>query len=149
MRHTFLVVDSQPSDLENTARQLKLVVPGAEILTAPSAEAALALLEEQRIVPSMIFVDYHLPGMSGIEMLGEVRHRRWLERAPVAMLSQPVADKVVVTSYRLGACAFLSKPARAHELREAVRDFAQAALRMSAATPVPGNPAMVRRSAAA
>lgn len=34
-------------------------------------------------------------------------------------------------------------------LREAVRDFAQAPLRMSAATPVPGTPAMVRRSAAA
>ena len=149
MRHTFLVVDSQPADLEAVVRQLKLVGPGAEVLTAPSAEAALALLEEQRIVPSMIFVDYHLPGMNGIEMRGEVRHRRWLERAPVAMLSQPVADKVVVTSYRLGACAFLSKPARPHELRETVRDFAIQPVRMNAATQVPGTPGLVRRSAAA
>lgn len=149
MRFTFLVVDSQSDQLEATVRHLKLIAPGSEVLTAASAEAALVLLEEQRVVPSMILVDYQLPGMNGIEMLGEVRHRRWLERAPVAMLSQPVADKVMVTSYRLGACAFLSKPVRSHELRETVRDFAQQAVRMNAASPVPGSQPMLRRSAAA
>ena len=136
-------------DDEGVRRSLTFLLQCSEIATRTYESAVQFLAAVPAMDHGCIITDVRMPGMSGIELLGEVRHRRWLERAPVAMLSQPVADKVVVTSYRLGACAFLSKPARAHELREAVRDFAQAPLRMSAATPVPGTPAMVRRSAAA
>jgi DNA-binding NarL/FixJ family response regulator len=86
--------------------------------------------------------------MNGIEFLGKVRQRRWLERVPVTLLSEPVDDRIVITCYRLGAAAFLTKPARQYELREAVRDFAIPAERMAAATIVPGTTDPITRSAA-
>lgn len=148
MPWTFLAVDSHEAELRETVRQLTLLNPGAETLTAASGEDALALLEERRVIPSMLFVDYHLPGMNGLELLGEVRHRRWLERAPVAMLTRAVPDRTVVTCYRLGACAFLVKPVKAFELREAVRDFGQPSVHMAAATVVPAQAPRLRGAAA-
>lgn len=148
MAWTFLIVEPDAAAREQAARQLATITPAAEIIDAASGEEALALLENARIVPSMVFVEYHLPGMNGIELLGELRHHRLLARVPVAFLSQPVADRVVVTSYRLGACVFLTKPVRPHELREAVRDFAQPAVRLGAAAVVPASPGLLRRNAA-
>jgi CheY-like chemotaxis protein len=136
----FLVVDDHPGDLEQTAAQLKTLSVGAEILTAPSGEAGLEMLHTRRVMPSLVFLDFDLgDAMSGIEFLGRVRQTRWLDRVPIAMLSEPVADRFVVTSYRLGVCAFLTKPVRGYELREAIRDFAQPAKRMTSATVIPGD----------
>jgi two-component system chemotaxis response regulator CheY len=148
MRWTFLVVDSDAAGVEEARRLLTALGPGAEVLTAASGEAALALLEEQRVLPSLVLVEYELAGMNGIDLLGEVRHRRWLERVPVALVSRAAPDRVLVTAYRLGACAFLAKPLRAHELRETVRDFAHEASRMTAASVLPGGRGEARRSAA-
>jgi CheY-like chemotaxis protein len=148
MRWTFLIVDANDRDATVTTQHLQRVMPGAEILRATTGEAAIALLEEARLVPSMIFLDFALPSMNGIEFLGNVRQRRWLERVPVTLLSEPVDDRLVVTCYRLGAAAFLTKPVRVHELREAVRDFATPAERLSVATTIPGMPSPISKSAA-
>lgn len=139
MAWTFLVIDDNGPEAARTTQQLRAIEPAADVLLASCGEAALALLEERRLLPSLIFVDFTLPDMNGLELLGKIRQRRWLERTPIAMLSEPVADKHVVNSYRLGACAFIQKPARPHELRETVRDFAQPARQMTAATVVPGS----------
>lgn len=139
MAWAFLVIDGNEAEAARTVQQLKAIQPAGEVLTATSGEAALALLEERRLIPSLMFVDFGLRDMNGFEFLGKVRQRRWLERAAVAMLSEPVADKFIVNSYRLGACAFLQKPARTHELRETVREFAQHAQQMTVATVVPGS----------
>ena len=148
MRWTFLIVDANDRDATVTTQHLQRVMPGAEVLRATTGEAAVALMEEARLVPSMIFLDYALPSMNGIEFLGKVRQRRWLERVPVTLISEPVDDRIVVTCYRLGAAAFLTKPVRIHELREAVRDFASPAERLSVATTIPGLPNPISKSAA-
>jgi len=147
MAWTFLVVDDNEAEAARAVQQLKAIEPTAQILTALSGETAIDLLEERRIVPSLTFVDFAMPGMNGIEFLGQMRHRRWLERAPVAILSEAIADRHIINCYRLGACAFLMKPAKTHELRETLRDFAQQANQMTAASLVPGNPMANRRVA--
>jgi len=148
MQKIFVVVDGLAGMREQTVRQLQGASPGAEVIEAASGEAALQLLEERRLAPSMLFTALELPGMTGLELLGEIRHRRWLERVPVAMLSEPVSDRQVVSSYRLGACVFLTQPVRARELQEAVRDFGRAAVQMNAASVVGTTPPQHRASAA-
>ena len=140
MSWTFLVVDDNEAQAARAVQQLKALQPGAQILTATSGEAALELLEERRVVPSLTFVDFAMPDMTGIEFLGQVRHRRWLERAAVAILSEPIADREIINCYRLGACAFLTKPARLHEIRETLRDFAQQTQQMTATFVIPATP---------
>lgn len=141
LRRVFLVVDDNELEGAGTASQLARLDPAATVLRAGSGESAVALLEEQRVVPSLVFLDFQLPGMNGIDTLIELRRMRWLERVPIAMLTEPIADRLVVNSYRLGACAFLTKPLTNYELREVVRDFAHEARQMAAATMVPQTPA--------
>jgi DNA-binding response OmpR family regulator len=91
----------------------------------------------------MIFAEYELGDLAGLELLSEMRQVRWLERPPFTFLSEPINDRAVVQAYRLGACAFLVKPAAVHEVREVIRDFARPARRLAAAGVVhPGGPAL-------
>ena len=124
MSYTFLVVDKSEADAARTMQQLAVAQRGAEVLFASSGERALELLEARKLAPSLIFLDFSLPDMNGIAFLGMIRQTRWLSQAPVAMLSEPVEDRHVVSCFRLGVCAFLTKPVQAHELRETLRDCA-------------------------
>lgn len=147
MKWTFLVVDDNETELRGTTAQLARVYPGAEMLTASSGSAALTLLEERRIIPSLMLVDFAMPGMNAVEFLSELKMRRWLERAPVIVVSEPIADRHIVTCYRMGAASFLAKPVHQFELRQAIREFARPAQQMAAASMVPALP-NVRTSAA-
>ncbi len=139
MAWTFLIIDDNEAEAGRAVQQLQRLQPSAQVLVAGSGRAAFTLLEEKRVVPSLMFLDYNMPGMNGIEFLGELRSHRWLEGAPVAMLTETVNDRVVINCYRFGACAFLTKPAQLHEMRETLRDFAQPEKRMTAATVVPAS----------
>lgn len=147
MNWTFLIVDPAADDVEAASRLLKRIMPDAEILRATAGEAAVTLLEETRLVPSLVFVEHNLGGMSGAQLMVALRERLWLESTPVVMLSSPVDDRVVVTCYRLGAVAFLTKPTRIFELRETVRDFARPTHHLAAARIVGGTAGSVRRTA--
>jgi len=138
MKHIYLVVDESAAEAVATERLLRQVNPRGDVWLAGSTAEALELIESRRTVPSLTFIEGNIAG-GGIELLSAIRRARWLEKAPVAMLSRPVSDRVVVTCYRLGACAFLTKPVRPHELRETVRDHARAAFAMSAGTLVAGS----------
>jgi CheY-like chemotaxis protein len=144
---SFLVVDGSEADRRESARHLKLLQPAAEILEAATVAEALQLIEGARVAPSFALVEYNLPGMNALELLGEFRHRRWLERVPVVIVSASAPDKAVVLSYRFGARAFLTKPIRAFELREVVRELARPAVQMTAATVI--SPAGSLRKASA
>ena len=148
MAWTFLVVDPNTDEAQRTVQQLRAMQPGAEVLVAGGGDAALALLEDRKLVPSLVFAEFELGDMNGIDLLSAFRHQRWLERVPVAMLTRPVADRHVVSCFRLGVCAFLSKPVPAHELRETARDFARPSLQMNAASVVVGGGDGIHRSAA-
>lgn len=140
MGWTFLVVDGNELDSAQTGAQLRRLQPSAEALIAPDGHAAFRLLEDQRLVPSLTFLDFAMPGMNAIEFLGELRRMRWLENAPVAMLTDPTADRHVINCYRFGAAAFLTKPVALYELRETLHDFSQPPKRVTAATLVPAAP---------
>jgi DNA-binding response OmpR family regulator len=148
MQKIFVVIDPVEADGALTIRNLTVAVPGSQSSWAASGEAALELMEERRLAPSLVFCAFELPGMSGLELLGEMRKRRWLDRVPVAIISEPVSDRQVVASYRLGACAFLTRPVRPFELREAVRDFGIPAATLQAGAIVDAaGPARVRSAA--
>ena len=148
MRRVFVVVDDNQLEGDGTAAQLRRFDPTCEVLRASSGEAVISLLEERRVVPSLVFMDYQMPGLNGIDTLVEIRRLRWLERVPIAMLTDPIVDRLVMNSYRLGACAFLTKPVPSYELREVVRDYAHEARQMAAATMVPPSAADVGSRAA-
>jgi CheY-like chemotaxis protein len=149
MRSSFLIIDPHSNEAEQTRRMLERIQPRAEIRQANSGNEALSLLAQWRTAPSLVFVEFGLPDMTAIELLGQFRQERWLEGTPVALLSQMVDDRVIVHCYRLGASAFLAKPVKAHELRDVIREFGRPTVRLETGGLVPpaGTPGEERRAA--
>ncbi len=146
----YTVVDDNAAELEHTSEQIRALSPGSEVIKATSGEAALEMLLARRVVPSLIFLDHKLgSGMNGLRVLGQVRQTRWLEGVPVAMLTEPVEDRDLITFYRLGICSFLAKPVHRFELREAMREFAQAARELTSASVVPARSSTIAYRSAA
>lgn len=80
-----------------------------ESLEAVDGEEALAMLDSHHV--DLIFLDWHMPRMSGIEFLCEVRKRRATNDIPVIMVT--VETRVGMMSAALDeadADAFISKP---------------------------------------
>ncbi len=84
-----LIVDDEK---EITYLVKKFLEPeGFEVFTANSGQEALALLETY--TPDFIFLDLFMPGMSGWDVLKEIRKK--LKHVPVAMLTvQPLYESI-------------------------------------------------------
>lgn len=105
-----LLVDDDPGF--RRAFQGFLIPFGWEAICAGNGEEGLALLERQR--PPLVFLDVMLPGMSGLEVLREIKARR--PEVGVVMVSGLQETGTVVQAMKLGAADFLVKPVREAEL---------------------------------
>ena len=86
-----------------------------------SAEAALRLLPEESFF--MIITDARLGGLSGYELLSQVRSR-WPE-LPILMITAYATPKLAVEAIRAGAMDYLAKPFAPEELLHAVARCAE------------------------
>ena len=110
-----LVVDDSPDTLELIQRNL--ASQGYVVHTASSAADALALLDSMAV--DLVVTDVRMPGLSGIDLVREVRVRH------------PGVELIVITGYatiggavealQLGAWDYLAKPFTDEELFQAVR----------------------------
>ncbi len=100
-----LVVDDEEG-IRNSLRMI-LSYEGYEVFEAISAEQALNLLEEIAGI-DVILLDVKLPGLSGLDLLAEIKKR---PLAPeVIMISGHGTIQTAVESTKLGAFDFLEKP---------------------------------------
>jgi DNA-binding response OmpR family regulator len=113
-----LIADDQP-----TMRQLvRLTLESGhfEILEAPDGDAALALA--RRELPDLVFLDWTMPGMAGVDVCRTLREDPATEGMRIVMLtarSQP-ADRDHARA--MGADDYITKPFSPIELLEKVRD---------------------------
>jgi twitching motility two-component system response regulator PilH len=85
-----------------------LATHGYEIDQASNGEEAYSLAEAKN--PDLIITDILMPKLSGLEMLGKVRHTVWGEHIPVIVLTikdQDIED--VNKTMQIGTGAYLSK----------------------------------------
>lgn len=116
-----LVVDDEP-DVEALFRQQfrrDLRSGRFQMEFAPSAPAALLRAAELR-EPSLILIlsDINMPGMSGLEMLPEVRARR--PDVPVIMITAYGDAETRKTALERGAEGLLTKPIDFGQLRQEI-----------------------------
>jgi DNA-binding NtrC family response regulator len=114
-----LVVDDEP-DVEALFRQQfrREVREGLYTLDfALSAGAALAILDDaigEEII--LLVSDLHMPGMSGLDLIPEVKVRR--PNLPVFMISDYGDTERVKTALARGADGFLTKPVDFPKLKQ-------------------------------
>ena len=75
--------------------------------------------------PDALILDVMLPGMSGLEILAEVRNMPEFADLPVLVLSALVRESEREEIRRGGAAAFLTKPFDCEELAALVEDLIQ------------------------
>ena len=95
--------------------RVQLEAEGFTVVHAASAEAGLALAEQQP--PSLITLDIMLPDMDGWEFLGRIKAMPALRRVPIVIISI-VSDSE--KGFALGAAAVMQKPISRKELFESL-----------------------------
>jgi len=108
--HRILVVDDE-RDLRIIFKRF-LEVDGYRCQTAESAEEALEQLANEDF--SLVITDINMPGMSGIDLLREIRSR--FPEMAVLVISAVDDRKVAVKALELGAFAYMIKPVSRNEL---------------------------------
>jgi DNA-binding NarL/FixJ family response regulator len=105
-----------------------LEAPDIEIVAeASSAEAAFD--EALRARPDVILLDVDMPGMSGLQLIRELRPR--LPEAKIVMLTVSGDDRTVLEAMRLGAAGYLTKDLGPEALQRTVRGIRSGDLPMS------------------
>ncbi|MEK8090424.1 sigma-54 dependent transcriptional regulator [Thermithiobacillus plumbiphilus] len=117
MRQQILIVE----DERNLRRVLAAVLQaeGFDTLEAEDAQAGLSLIEQQH--PALVLSDQRLPGMSGMEMLGEIK-KRWPE-LPVVIATAYGEIQHAVEAIKAGAEHYLTKPVDEGELLAILRQI--------------------------
>ena len=90
-----------------------------------SGEEALGYLNQHPHEAVLILSDINMPGMSGLELLGEIK-RNYQKPPPVVMMITAYGDQENYnTAKRLGADDFLTKPVEFGVLKEKLKTLVQ------------------------
>jgi CheY-like chemotaxis protein len=111
-----LVVDDDPDILDLV--RLRLQSRGHPVLTASSGPEALKLLA-RRQPPDIAVLDVSMPGMTGFELLKQLRAKEGYESMPAIFLSARVQPADVEQGRALGA-VYLTKPFVTNALMKAI-----------------------------
>jgi two-component system chemotaxis response regulator CheY len=71
----------------------------------------------------LIFLDWHMPGCSGLQLLRLVRAQRAYDATPVVMLTAETKRDRVIEVLRAGATTFITKPISATDLDRRVNQL--------------------------
>jgi CheY-like chemotaxis protein len=110
-----LVVDDEQLVRDLTVHVLERA--GYDVVSVGCGRRALELVEEEHV--DLIVSDVVMPGLTGVELLIELRDSR--PNLPVVLMTggSPEPDRTM-KALELGACAIVYKPYTHAELRDAV-----------------------------
>jgi two-component system sensor histidine kinase RpfC len=115
-----LVADDQAANRTVLARILERA--GHKVQQASDGEQALDLLELDTI--DLVIVDMHMPRLSGLDVLRQLRYMRAGGRqTPVIVLSADATAQAARDAEEAGAPAFLTKPVMVARLLETIADL--------------------------
>jgi DNA-binding response OmpR family regulator len=112
-----LVVDDEPNIL--LSLEFLMQQAGFEVVTATDGETALQRVAERP--PDLILLDISLPGLSGFEVLEQLRARPEHARLPIIMLTAHGREVEREKGLALGADDYITKPFSTRQLVEKVQ----------------------------
>lgn len=116
---TILVVEDSPISLKLTAAALR--AEGYKVHVVSSAEQALSTL--RFLTPDLVLADLMLPGMSGLELAGQIRRDSRLRGCAVVALTACVMAGDEQQALQAGCHGYIAKPIEAHELIARIRGY--------------------------
>lgn len=108
-----ILIDDEINSLESLEIELHKHCPEVEVV-AKYKQAAAGIKGIRTIQPDLIFLDIEMPGMSGFELLKEVRD------IPFEVIFVTAYDEYAIQAFKVSAMDYLLKPVDVTELKTAV-----------------------------
>lgn len=118
-----LVVDDEKDIKTLFEQRFRKEIRNGEInfVFAHSGEDALTYLKENNHEAVLILSDINMPGMSGLDLLGQIK-QKYNEPPPVVMMITAYGDAENYNrAMELGADDFITKPVDFKELKEKIK----------------------------
>ena len=121
-----LLVEDDSDDVKFVRRAFSDVWPNCEIHSVGDGEEALSFLRrtpgyEDAPSPDLILLDLNMPRKGGHEVLLEIKQDDALKHIPVVVMTTTDDKDTVLTSYKLHANSFITKPVGTDELNRIVQ----------------------------
>ncbi len=136
MTHRILIVEDEPSIAELIA--INLSHAGYEVERAMQTDIALAMMKDH--LPSLIILDWMLPGKSGVQFAKELRSNEKTKALPILMLTAKSEESDKVLGLDSGADDYVTKPFSPKELIARVRAILRRQLPMDDTGPLAVGP---------
>ncbi len=106
-----------------TARaHLKRVLRDMGITQADEAENADAAAAKATAEYNIIFLDWDMPGKTGIEILRKFRGNSTFDDTAFVMVTAKSEPDDIISALRAGATSYIVKPAEANEVRDNITE---------------------------
>jgi CheY-like chemotaxis protein len=118
---TVLIVDDEPDIVD--LLMATLAPEGYRLLCAHDGEAALRLARDER--PSLILLDWRMPGRDGLEVCRALRDDPdpQLRTVPVVLLTAQMGKENITAGFSAGVTDYLTKPFKPLHVRSRVRGW--------------------------
>ena len=116
---TILIVDDEPINIDTICAHLES--DGFDLVTATDGQQAMRLLESNPSRYDVVILDRAMPGVDGMEVLGNIKDNESTEHIPVLMQTAHNASQEVVEGLRAGAYYHLTRPYDGEVLKTVVR----------------------------
>lgn len=116
-----LVVDDEP--LNRQLMETLLQKHGLEVMCVSTGEEALKMLQEPDADVHLIFMDFQMPGMGGVEATRQMKATVPFAHIPVVGLSANMLDEARAAFLSVGGNAFLGKPIQIDALQRVLVEF--------------------------
>lgn len=107
---TVLIIDDDADDRFFMEHALKTDSAHTRLYLADSGQQALDMLVLVHPAPDVILLDLNMPGLSGLEVLEQLKHSTRYQHIPVIVLTTSNAPADRERAYHLGASGFITKP---------------------------------------
>jgi len=104
---SILIIEDDEFDCEQVKRSLKKTDLSYEVTTASNVNQGIECVKHNNY--DIIFLDYHLPGKSGIELLKHFNQLINFRKVAVIIISLTEDEDIVFECLKLGAKDFISK----------------------------------------
>ncbi|MFL6631600.1 MAG: ATP-binding protein [Massilia sp.] len=123
---TVLYIEDNPANLK-LVQEIVRFRPDLRLVSAPDGHFGLSLARSQK--PDIILMDLNLPGLSGFEVLAQLRREPETARIPAIAVSANAMRADIERALAAGFERYLTKPIDIGQFNEAIDDVLSARMR--------------------
>jgi len=117
-----LIVEDNSDDEILLMRQLEKAGLASKVQVIDDGQRALSYLFSDAHDLVAVFLDLHLPGLGGLQILERIRGHERLKLLPVVVMTSSNHPEEIERCHRLGVAGFVQKPVTFSSFSKAIAD---------------------------